>query len=287
METLYSLLNPEQREYNDLAERIDRLSKVEELRFYELNFQVSQKNYRAAEEMVSIYRMQKEGNDRMILTEEERIWMFKVLEEKRHRKGLSRKEFKYLSFVKRRYNLSTVANAPEPPQILKISLHEFVLQFGTNAHRLNLIQKLVNGLERSLELYEMKHINILVGGSFLDAKPLPGDVDVTLVLPVNAFRQDLKHVKMNRLILESRDVEADGITSGKKRLDITKLPDNYNEDHYMAYDILTMLGRPAHDRAEEGLVNNEFGVRKIFQISITADELKEASTEVASRGESK
>lgn len=286
METLYSLLDPEQREYNDLAQRIDKLSKTEELRFYELHFKVSQKNYRAAEDLVSIYRLQKEGNDRMILTMEERIWMFKVLEEKRQRKGLTRKEFKYLSFVKRRYDLSTEAKTPQPPQILRMSLLEFVRQFGTNRHRLNLIEKLVSGLERCLELYEINDLNILVGGSFLDDKPVPGDIDVTLILPVNAFRQDLKHVKMNRLIIESRD-GADSATPGKTRLDITKLPDNYNEDLYMAYDILTMLGSPALDRAEDGLKNNEFGERKIFQISITLDELKKASAEISSKVESK
>lgn len=275
MEELLSLLNLDQREYNSLADRIlekNDLLQAEELRFYELHFKVSVKKYRAASELVRSYRERKSGNDRMVLSEQERKYMFQVLEEKRLRKGgLNRWEYNYLCFVKHLYAMETEAQCPKVPTPKPITFEEFIALFATNSHRKKLGSTLIKGLLRCASDFNLQSIDFLVGGSFLTDKEIPGDIDLALILPINAFRSDYNHKKMNKIILEFRERDKNGQL--KKRLDINKLPDNFSSEIYMGYEVLTLFGNKAENMFDDGLSNNRFESREVYRIKHKVDEL--------------
>lgn len=275
MEELLSLLNPDQREYNNLADRIlekNDLLQAEELRFYELHFKVSVKKYHAASELVRSYRERKSGNDRMVLSEQERKFMFQVLEEKRLRKGgLNRWEYNYLCFVKHLYEMETEAQCPKIPTPKPITFKDFIAHFATNSHRKKLVRTLLKGLLRCATDYNLESVDFLVGGSFLTGKEIPGDIDLALILPINAFRSDYKQEKMNTIILEFRERDEDGQL--KKRLDINKLPDNFSSEIYMGYEVLTLFGNKAQNMDEDGLSNNQFETRNVYRINSNVEEL--------------
>jgi len=247
------------------------LSEADRLLFYELHTRVKNPNEEILADLLVEHRNLKMFNPRFILSERERREIFKLLELKRSRQGLNRFEYRYFCFLAWKYNLKTEAICPAIPEVVDVTLKEFELRFSTGNTRSHLIAILKDALKKCAELYSLTHIEILVGGSFVDTKENPGDIDVALLLDEYSFARDLKGVKSDSIMKMFKDADDSNL------IDLLKLQIPFNNDHYMFYEILTLLGNDpkvktrSKDKSE--VKTNEFRVRKIYRIKVEASKL--------------
>lgn len=270
----------QQNEYDNLVAAIfanPDLYEKDRTRFYELHSIVEVANKNAAFALIQELRMQKDYNDRFVLSDNERRIIYKILEEKRTSKdGLNRFEYNYLSFIRWRYNLESTAQAPCMPEIIKIDIKEFEKSFSFNDHRSRLFNIFLQGLIRCSEIYVLDTINVIVGGSYVDKENnYPGDVDVLILLPQRVFRNDLSNKKLNEIILTFRDGKVSNEDEPTKLFDLVKLPDDYSHNLYMAYELLTLLGNSVENKSKEYIVNNTFHCRKVYNLNVKTSAISE------------
>ena len=261
----------DQNEYDILRDEIyanGNLSDPDRLKYFDLHQKVNVPDNTAFDRLVYELRNRKKGNDRIKLSIAERKYIFNYLEWKRvSGGGLNRFEYNYLQFLRWRHGFPTAAEAPCLPSLVRISLNEFLAKFSVRG-RESLISVFKNGLKRVAEVYDLVNFDIIVGGSFVNLKKeKPGDIDVVVLLPIEAFHQDYGNRKLKKIIDEFQD------TDGTNLFDLLKLPVPYTDDLYMAYELLTLLSNDPTERKKEGIVNESYQCIDIFQISINSKEI--------------
>lgn len=227
--------------YNELVEQIKRNNNLEEperIEFYDLHLKVVIKNNDVVRKLIKENRCREKKNDKYYIFENERKYIFKVLNQIREHQRLDRYEYNYLTFVAWRYELPLSVDKPCIPQILKINLSKFRDKFSINAKRVDLYTLFLDGLKMCLDKYQLEKAEFLIGGSYVDiGNDNPKDIDFAIILPTNVFHSDL-----NQRIISSINKKFQIKTTGKNQIDLMKLPECCNDDLYMAYEVITLLG---------------------------------------------
>lgn len=86
-------------------------------------------------------------------------------------------------------------------------------------------------------------------------------------MPIQIFRNDLNDGILNKIILEFKDEESN------KLFDLLKLPQNYTDNLYIAYELLTLIGNSPENRAEKNIQDNRFRCRRVYRLYIKATEI--------------
>ncbi len=255
-----------QTEYDKLITEIVQGSILDEkdrLLFYKLHIKVDKPNDEALCFLLSLMREQKKYNEHFILSESERREIFVVLENLREAKGLDRYEYRYLTFLISRYGLKSTASLPCLPKIIDVTLKEFEQRFSSNPDRKIIFEVFKKGIKRCLELYKLDVVEILVGGSYTNEEnQSPNDIDPLIVLPKQQWNNDRKHPILNEIIIEFR-------RSDKKNIfDLHKILAGVSDEHYMLYELMTLMGNTPESKMETGIKDMKFRCKDLFSLKL-------------------
>lgn len=267
IKNLEILKNEDQKKYDVLVEKIRTnpsqiLSHEDRMMFYELHEKVPRQSKTIAYFLIEELIKQQTENHRYTLEEVEQKEIFNILESKRvNEGGLNRWEYNYLVFLKFNYNWLTMAETPCWPDIFGLSVDSFKERFVFNETRSKLYGIFEVGMKTCKNEYQLKEINVIIGGSFVDIhKQSPKDIDVIILLPESTFRMDYNRSIFDKTTSETQDFDKD-------TLDINILPNNYTSNLYMAYELLTLLGNTPAKREDDNICSVSFKCRDIYQIN--------------------
>jgi hypothetical protein len=253
-------------EYDKLISEIGQGSILDEndrLLFYKLHYKVDKPNDEAIRFLLSKIRELKKYNERFILSESERREIFVVLENFRDTTGLDRYEYRYLAFLISKYNLKSTASLPCLPKITDITLDEFEQRFSSSHGRKIIFEVFKKGIRRCLELYKVDLVEILVGGSFTNEEnQLPNDIDPLIVLPKQQWNNDRKHPILNEIIKEFKRPDKKNI------FDLHKILAEVSDEHYMLYELMTLMGNTPESKMETGIRNMKFRCKDLFRLKL-------------------
>ncbi len=254
--------NEELKEYERLEQEILQdcdhfLIEKKRMRFYFLHEKLEISNKLELHIQINGLIDQKRKNPKFFLGEneyhEEQL-IFGFLEKKRISKGLDRFEYNFLSYLIFKNNFASIICKPELPEIREIKLSNFMERFVFNKGRSDIFENLISALNLALKLYEIVTINILIGGGFIDLNNMrPKDIDIVLLLPSKIFMKDIND-RVKKKIFELH-----------KKIDLSKLPHNYNLKIYSTYELLTLISnKPVY---KELIINNSYINHQVFQLN--------------------
>lgn len=263
------------RRYAELKQELidnENLSEADRLTFYKLHQTVVMPDDGRLFRLLRKLRDLKRFNPIYILPDDERKEIFKLYETKREKQGLDRYEYRHYCFLAWKYGFEIEVGSPTLPEIIEISFEDFEVRFGGTPRRKLLIDALKQALKKAGELYQSNILNVIIGGSFLDLeKESPGDVDLILLLSANVFVKDIKPSKADAVMKMFKDED------GSNLVDIVKLPVPLDDNHYMVYELLTLLGNDPEikSKSDDGmeLKDNKFRQRAVYQLSIDTSKL--------------
>jgi hypothetical protein len=243
----------------------ENLSETDRLVYYKLHLTVASPDDYIFQRLLRRLLNEKTFNPRYILSDEERMLLYKILEKKRIARGLDRHEYRYYCFLVWKYELPTDAECPFVPDIIEIDFLDFEKKFSVGDRRVKLFVALRKALKLSIELYKTEEMEFIVGGSLVDLeKDHPSDVDLILLLDSVSFAKDIRPAKSDTVMRESKD------ELGKKQIDIVKLFLPLNYAHYMVYELLTLEGNAPEMRTKGNdmseLKTNSFRPRTLYKI---------------------
>ncbi|MBX2913313.1 MAG: hypothetical protein M9954_12495 [Cyclobacteriaceae bacterium] len=261
-----------QTEYERLISEISQGSILDEkdrLLLYKLHKEVDTPNDEAIRSLLSHMREHKKYNEYFILNESERREIFVVLENLRLDKGLDRYEYRYLSFLISKYGLKSKATLPCIPQIIDFTLNEFEEKFSSNPERKIIFEIFKKGIRRCFELYNLDVIEILLGGSYTNEEnQAPNDIDPLIVLPKQQWDQDRKHTILNEIIREFQN-------SHKKNIfDLHKILAGVSNEHYMFYELMTLMGNSPESKIEAGIKDMKFKCKDLFRLKLKLQDVQ-------------
>lgn len=255
-----------QQEYDKLISEINQggiLDEKDRLLFYKWHKKVDKPNDEAIRILLSELRKQKLYNERYILNENERREIFNILEYLRETKGLDRYEYRYLTFLISKYGLKSTASLPCLPKIIDVTLKEFEQRFSSNPERKIIFEVFKKGIGRCLELYKLEVAEILVGGSYINEKnQSPNDIDPLIVLPKQQWNNDRKHPILNEIIMEFR------LADEKNIFDLHKVLADVSDEHYMRYELMTLMGNTPESKVEYGIKDMKFKCNDLFRLKL-------------------
>jgi predicted nucleotidyltransferase len=256
-----------QNKYDDFAAEIyvrKNLAEADRIQFYRLHKEVTRPNDEALYALILELRSQKKYNEYYILSDEERKEIFKFLEEKRlSEEGLNRYEYNYLNFLIWKYQFQSTASSPCIPEIIDTTLKHFEQQFAFNEQRQEKYNTFIKGVTRCIELYEIDEVEIIVGGSYIDMDIVyPNDIDPLIVLPKFAWDNDRRHSILNSIIEEFQQAD------GKNTFDLHKILAGLTNNHYMVYELLTLMGNSPESKIENGIRDMKFRCKNLYRLKL-------------------
>ena len=255
----------DQAEYDVLVKEIfknNNLSEADRIRFYALHVIVKTPVPSAAHRMFAEHRRLKRFNERVKLSSLEHNYISNILEEKRNSTGLNRYEYNYLSYLNWRYRLKLEVTFPCYPDILPTTLEQLRLKVAFNESRQLMFEKFIQCLEACKLEYQLETVNVILGGSFFRIeREDPSDIDFILLLPIQKFQEDYSGKKKMRIVNRFKVS-----TDEKNIIDLYKLPDPYDDDLYMAYELLTLLGNTPGNYLDINFKNNDFICHSLYKL---------------------
>ena len=253
--------------YNSLCNEIkenEDLDESDRLIFYELHHAIAKPNKEILYRLINRQLLFKEGDYFYQLSEEERIQILILLEIKREENGLNRKEYEYLAYVNWKYAKKNLSSFPQIPNIIDITHSQFMEQFVYNDQRSELYSYLIKSLLKIFSYYKLENLNLIVGGSYCDiSNQHPNDIDLILLLPKEIFQNDWQHTISNKIILEFK-------INGIKKIDLLKLPEDYNLEYFMSFELLTLLGNKPLVKKTELIVSNDYLLRHVYKLKYSS-----------------
>lgn len=258
--------------YNGLAKEFTESGNLDEkdrLLLYKLFQENDKANSKIMYDLINSLISRKRYNERYILAKKERIEIFNILEGKRiSESGLTRYEYNYFCFLVWKYNLTSEVSLPCIPNVSHVSLEGFKRKLVYNEHRSSLYQIFLRGLKQCCHLYNLSEIEVYVGGSYRNEfEKLPDDIDVVIVLPGNEWKKDRDHHILNTIIREFK------LPNSKNTFDLHKTLCNVSDNHYMYYEMLTLMGNSPEKKLEEGIKSMKYDCREIYRIQLKSSDL--------------
>lgn len=265
-------MNDHQLKYEELCSEIRQvglLGENDRMLFYKLHQEVITKDNLTMRYMLSTLRDQKRYNEHYILSQEERSEIFEILEQLRQSEGLDRYEYRYLTFLVARYGFRSSASLPCIPKITDTNLADFEDRFAFNQERKGIYEIFKAGLKRCFELYQLEELEVLVGGSFANLeKELPKDIDPLIVLPRQQWHNDRKHHILNKIIQEFQRPDK------SNTFDLHKILSDIPDEHYMRYELMTLMGNTPESKIESGIRDMKFKCKELFRLKLRIEALR-------------
>jgi hypothetical protein len=252
--------------YIELVSQIlkgDILDEKNRLLFYDLHMNSHDPNNEAVSFLFSKILRHKKYNEHFILNEVERRKIFVVIENLRQAIGLNRYEYRYLTFLISKYRLTPTVSLPCLPKIIDFTVSEFEQRFSFNEKRKIIFDIFKNGIQRCHELYKLEEVEVLVGGSFTNLEnQLPNDIDPLILLPKKQWDLDRKHLLLDEIIIEFKQ------PNGKNDFDLHKMLMGISNEHYMSYELMTLMGNTPNSKAETGILDMNYKCKDLIRLKL-------------------
>jgi predicted nucleotidyltransferase len=159
--------------------------------------------------------------------------------------------------------LKSTASLPCLPKIIDVTLKEFEQRFSSNPDRKIIFEVFKKGIKRCLEQYKLDVVVILVGGSYTNEdNQSPNDIDPLIVLPKQQWNNDRKHPILNEIIREFKR------SGGKNIFDLHKILAEVSNEHYMLYELMTLMGNTPESKIETGIKEMKFRCKDLFRLKL-------------------
>ncbi|MFH6983378.1 DUF6932 family protein [Marinoscillum luteum] len=259
-----------QKEYDLIADSIPNnampiLNKEERLRFYYLHRTLQKNIEHSMNDHLCAIRKKKLSNPGFILSNEERLFIYDYLNQKRKSVRLNRYEYNQLAFLGTNLNVVNDFDIPKWPNIKTTTLEDIKVQLSMSSdQRKMLFQVLKEGIDLCIKKFKSDKLGFIIGGSYVDEQNIyPNDIDLIVILPIDAFQNNL----YDNVRLKITDQFM--VDDNKRGLfDLIIIPDNYSILQYMSFSRIILLSNTPMMRSEYNIKNQEYTFRDLLKINM-------------------